>query len=267
MSEKPIGFFDSGIGGLTVVKKFIELKPNENIVYIGDEARMPYGDREPEEIISFSRQIANFLIEQYHIKMLVVACNTATAVALPSLQSELSIPVIGVIESGGRYVTEIESSNIGVIATRATVKADAYAKTIHKYKENRNVYSKPEPEFVPIVESGQSNTQRTFEFVKSQLSQWTKDNQIDTLVLGCTHFPLLLEPIRKAVGPDVRIIDSGTIEAMDARDLIDEKEIANSEKLSFRKYLTTGDLARFEKLATEWLGGELDVSYVDLEEL
>lgn len=270
MNNQKVGFFDSGIGGLTVLKKFIELMPNEDTVYIGDEARMPYGDKTDDEIVNFSLEIANYLVSKHKIKMLVVACNTASAIALPTLKEKLDIPVIGVIESGAKYAANTAGRNIGVISTEATYRSNAYQKAINLFSDKKNVISKAEPQFVNFVETGEIDTSETLKFVDTELRNWSREESLNSLVLGCTHYPMLRKSIVAAVGDEVELIDSGELEAIDATNLINELK---AEKLikttASREYLTTGNLERFTNFANKWLKADekISVKQIKLEEL
>jgi glutamate racemase len=267
MNTNKIGVFDSGVGGLTVLKKAIELLPNENFIYLGDEARMPYGSRPKDEIIRFSLQISNFFVQQHNIKMLVVACNTATAQALPELQKQLSIPVIGVIDSGAKYVFQKKLDNVGVIATQGTVESMAYKETLNYY--GVNVVQKAEPEFVTIVENSLINTRETYEFVKIELQQWAIENQIKNLILGCTHYPLLIPVIQKVLGKEVSLIDAGECEANDIKEVLQQNNLLNNNinQLGQVELLTTGDFDRFKNFAGQWLNGQYSINKVEVENI
>ncbi len=205
--KRPIGIFDSGVGGLTVFKSVREHFPKEDIVYFGDTARVPYGPKSPNTIIDYSIQNARFLLQQ-NIKILVVACNTSSAVAIPSLRKLTDIPIIGVIEPGAEQaVLHSSKGRIGVIGTEGTIRSCAYQEAIQKLKEQSEVYSRACPLFVPLAEEGWHEHQ-TAELVAREYLSYFYDKGIDTLVLGCTHYPLLKEIISRVVGADVSLIDS-----------------------------------------------------------
>ncbi len=199
MTSQPIGFLDSGVGGLTVVKEALKQLPNESIVFLGDQARLPYGPRPTEEVAHFVQQIAGFLLDQ-QIKALVLACNTATAAALPILQAKLSIPVVGVIDSGSQTAVKVSTGqHIGVIATEGTIKSHAYQSAISHLAPNASIEGSACPDFVTAVEADKYHDPQTNQLVADQL-QYFKAHPVDTLILGCTHFPLLIDSIRSKDG-------------------------------------------------------------------
>lgn len=253
--NNPIGFLDSGIGGLTVVKAAQEQLPNEQFMYIGDTARMPYGPRPAQEVIDYTFQMANFLIETKNIKLLVIACNTATARALPLLQAKLSIPVIGVIQSGAEAAVRMTKSNhIGLIATQGTVTSGIYEKEMAKLAPNVVIQAQPEPDFVTLVENDDYQSEHAKKLVANHLSHFA-DNTVDTLILGCTHFPLLAPFIQSAVGSQVKLIDAGAetvtvvSQYLDTHNLHSDVVHGHDHDI----YHTTGDKVLFEKIATNWL--------------
>lgn len=203
----PIGVFDSGIGGLTVVRELIRQLPHESIIYFGDTARVPYGPKSADTVLRYSREIAGFL-EKQGIKILVVACNTATAHAVPALRLELKMPVVGVIEPGARAAAAAtKSGSVGVIGTLGTIRSRAYEAAIHELLPDARISAAACPLFVPLVEEGWLETEATMLVAREYLTP-LRDAQIDTLVLGCTHYPLLKRPIGSVVGRTVRLIDS-----------------------------------------------------------
>ncbi|MFH1196283.1 MAG: glutamate racemase, partial [bacterium] len=205
----PIGFFDSGIGGLTVVRAVSELLPNENIVYFGDTARVPYGSKSNDTVVEYSIQAANFLLRK-NIKLLIVACNTASSVALKELKRFLTIPVIGMIEPGAKMALRESSKGvIGVIGTRATINNKAYGHELKRLNPKLTVYEQACPLFVPLSEEGWIDHKATEIVAKEYLSGF-KEKKIDTLILGCTHYPILKNVIQKVVGNKIKLIDSGT---------------------------------------------------------
>ncbi|MBS9334458.1 glutamate racemase [Fructobacillus sp. M1-13] len=265
-----IGMMDSGIGGLTVVKAAKALLPNESIVFVGDNARNPYGPKDPEEVIKYSRQIAHYLVEKHQIKVLAIACNTATACALPVLQDELDIPVIGVIDSGAKAAVEASrSKRIGLIATQGTVRSNKYQQGIAALDKNAKVFAQAEPDFVQLVEQNRYQEPAAEAEVADHLAAFRND-QIDTLILGCTHFPLLTSAIKKAVGNDVTLIDAGAVTALElAADLKVNGLLrkTDTKKPSYQLY-TTGSVASFETIARNWLGqGDWQFSHLPLATL
>src|SRR5699024_6850501 len=196
----PIGVIDSGVGGLTVVHELMRQLPNEQIIYVGDTLRCPYGPRSPQEVRQFTREMVVFLLAQ-RIKMLVIACNTATAFTLDLLRQELDIPVIGVIHPGARAAIKVSQGNkVGVIGTEGTIKSGAYETTLKRLKPNLNVTSLACPAFVPLVEQGELEGNNAMGLVRSTLEPFVAAHAMDTLVLGCTHYPLLRPLIQKVVG-------------------------------------------------------------------
>jgi len=206
-SSAPIGVFDSGIGGLTVVHELIRQLPHESIVYFGDTARVPYGPKSPDTVRRYSREIAAYLTEQ-GVKAIVVACNTATAHALGTLRGELALPVVGVVEPGARAaVAATRTGRIGVIGTVGTIKSGAYERAICALSPTAQVVARACPLFVPLVEEGWVDHEATRLVAETYLEPLVKAN-VDTLVLGCTHYPLLKPLLRQVMGPDIRLIDS-----------------------------------------------------------
>src|SRR5258706_14643652 len=202
----PIGIFDSGVGGLTVFREIARALPHHSLIYLGDSARVPYGTKSAEAVTRYSLQAAQHLLDR-GIGMLVVACNTATAAALPALQATLPVPVIGVVEPGARAAVERTRGRVGVIATEGTVKSRAYTRAIHALDPAIEVMEAPAPLFVPLAEEGWANTHVAREVAEIYLEPLL-DAGIDTLVLGCTHYPILRGTIEKVAGGEVAIVDS-----------------------------------------------------------
>lgn len=251
---RPIGVFDSGVGGLTVFREIARLLPGEPLVYLGDSARVPYGTKSAETVRRYSREAADFLLRR-KIKMLVVACNTATAAALPDLQSVLSIPVIGVVNPGAEAaVAATRSGRIGVIATEGTVKSKAYTKAIRALRGDAEVFESACPLFVPLAEEGWANTRVAREVAEVYLAPLL-DAGIDTLVLGCTHYPLLRGTIEQVAGPNVAIVDSAETTAKKVAELVGDAERANRGEHLF---LVTDAEERFQKIAGEFLEQRVD---------
>jgi len=220
----PIGVFDSGLGGLTVVGELIRQLPRESLIYFGDTARVPYGPKSPDTIRRYSREIAAYLLGE-GVKALVVACNTATAHALPTLAAELPIPVIGVVQPGARAaVAATRGAGIGVIGTIGTIASRAYEHAIHALSPDARVTTQPCPLFVPLVEEGWLDTDATRLIAQEYLAPIVAAG-IDTLVLGCTHYPLLIPVIAPIVGPSVRLIDSAHATAAATRAAIHDANL------------------------------------------
>ncbi|MDY2814386.1 MAG: glutamate racemase [Dorea sp.] len=222
----PIGVFDSGVGGLTVAREIMRQLPEENVVYFGDTARVPYGSKSKNNIIRYSRQIIRFLRTK-NVKAIVIACNTASALALETVQKEIDIPIIGVIIPGARAaVSETRNGKIGVLGTEATIRSETYTKVIHQLKPDAEVLGKPCPLFVPLVEEGFAKHKITQEVIDIYLSDMKKTD-IDTMILGCTHYPLLRSRIIEYFGEKVHIVNPAYETAMDLKTILNEKGIAN----------------------------------------
>ncbi|WP_143463281.1 glutamate racemase [Levilactobacillus enshiensis] len=254
MPSDPIGLMDSGVGGLTVLKEVQRLLPTENTVFLGDQARLPYGPRSVAEVTTFTRQIAAYLRQQANIKMLVIACNTATAAALTTMQAELPIPVVGVITPGAQAAVKVTKNHrIGVIATAGTVKSDQYRQKILAADSENTVISVACPDLVTLAEANDLTSSHAQKVVDDSLAPF-KGQNIDTLILGCTHFPLLKAAIQTAIGPDVLLVDPGAATAEVARQLLVQDQLLNSTVTAgTADYFTTGDVSKFNELASQWL--------------
>lgn len=251
---QPIGFIDSGVGGLTVVKEAIKQLPNENIIYLGDTARCPYGPRPAKQVIEYTWQMTKFLLEK-NIKMLVIACNTATAVALEEIKAQLDIPVVGVILPGTRAaVKATKNRQIGIIGTAGTIKSSSYEQAIKMKVPEASVTSLACPKFVPIVESNQFQSSVAKKIVAETLLP-LQHKKLDTLILGCTHYPLLRPIIQNIMGSHVKLIDSGAETIGEVSMLLDYFDIANVNVMSQPDYsfYTTGSTVMFDGIAKEWL--------------
>jgi len=234
-ASRPIGVFDSGVGGLTVVKELNRLLPDEKIIYFGDTGRVPYGNKSKETIVHYSLQVAYFLMKK-KIKMLVVACNTASSVSLPTLKRHFHIPVIGVIDPGAKAAIENTKLNkVGVIGTLGTVRSNAYKKALKKIKPGVNVFQDPCPLFVHLAEDGW-NRNRIAQMVSDEYLRSLKSKNIDTLILGCTHYPLLKDVIQKSVGKKVELIDSGRETAREVKRILEKKNLINKHKMTEKNH-------------------------------
>jgi len=251
--NRPIGIIDSGVGGLTVAKEVMRQLPHEQIIYLGDTARCPYGPRTPEEVLKFTWEITQFLMEK-QIKMLVIACNTATAVALEEIRRELPIPVIGVIHPGARTAIKITNNyQIGVIGTEGTVKSDAYKQALKSINRKTNVVSLACPKFVPLVESGEYDGPLAQQVVAETLEP-LKGAELDTLILGCTHYPLLEPLIKQYMGERVNVISSGEETAREVSTILHHNGILNvSGEEPTHQFYTTGSKTIFSNIASQWL--------------
>ncbi|WP_141431962.1 glutamate racemase [Bacillus sp. 03113] len=266
--EQAIGVMDSGVGGLTVAKEIIRQLPNENLVYIGDTARCPYGPRSSDEVRDFTWQMTHFLLQK-NIKMLVIACNTATAVTLDELSKELSIPVIGVIFPGARTAIKMTQNNhVGVIGTIGTVKSRAYEKALTQINHRIVVKSLACPKFVPLVESGEYEGPVAKKIVAETLLP-LKNKGLDTLILGCTHYPLLGSTIQNVMGNTVKVISSGEETAREVSTILSHQRLLNmTEKEPVYHFYTTGSSKIFEKIASKWLERKIEyVKNIKLEKI
>src|SRR5512146_7876 len=255
--QKAIGLFDSGIGGLTVLKEIVRALPDENIIYLGDTARVPYGIRSAETVTRYSFENTQFLLSQ-EIKLLVVACNTASAISLEAVKKEYPLPVIGVLEPGARAAaTATRTRKVGVIGTEATIGSGAYEKAIRRIAPDAEVISLACPLFVPLAEEGWTDNDVARLVAEKYLSP-LRGSGIDTLVLGCTHYPLLKSVIGGAVGPGITLSDSATETAREVADVLEKlKWQGNGKGGSVRRFFVTDAPARFEKIGKRFLGEPL----------
>lgn len=253
----PIGVFDSGVGGLTVVRALMERLPFENITYFGDTARVPYGIKSVETICRYAAQMTEFLLKQ-NVKMLIVACNTIAAVAGETVRAMAPVPILDVIDAGAcRAAAETRSKNVGVIGTPATINSNAYARSIHRYDPQIRIYSQACPLFVPLVEEGWLDhpvTQLTArEYLKPVLAE-----HIDTLVLGCTHYPLLKPLFERQLGPHIRLVDSAEAMAAITADLLAQEKLVNPDRIRPQyRFFVTDVPYRFQSIGERFLGRTL----------
>ena len=257
--SSPIGVFDSGIGGLTVVRALMERLPYENIVYFGDTARVPYGVKSVETISHFTTQIAQFLLEK-EVKLLIIACNTMAAVAAQTVRDLSSVPVLDVIDAGA--VAAKDGKRIGVIGTPTTINSNAYARAIHEYAPESRIHSQACALFVPLVEEGWLDHEVTRltakEYLRSLLAE-----KIDTLVLGCTHYPLLKPLLQEVAGSGVRLVDSAEAMAEQAAATLEEKGLANPGPAQPRyDFYVTDVPLRFQTIGERFLGRSLSHVHV-----
>jgi len=269
-SNAPIGIFDSGVGGLTVFKEIIKFLPYEDIIYFGDVGRTPYGGRSKEIIISFTRQDVAFLIDQ-NVKFIISACNTASSVALEEIRQNYSIEIIGVIEPGAKAAIEkTKNGRIGVIGTHATINSNAYAKIIHNIEPKIKVFSLACPLFVPLVEEGYIDREATYLIAQDYLRTML-DVKADTLVLGCTHYPLLKDVIMDVMGEKVTLIDSGeetartVYQKMTEGNLLNPKASQRPAEQGEYKFFVSDVPEKFSKVASRFLGKEVQkITRVDI---
>ncbi|HKW12636.1 MAG TPA: glutamate racemase [Gemmatimonadaceae bacterium] len=257
-SDAPVGVFDSGIGGLTVAHAVMQQLPHESVTYFGDTARVPYGPKSPETVRRYSKEIASFLVEQ-GVKAIVVACNTATAHALPSLRESLSMPVIGVIEPGARAAVQAtRNGHIGVIGTAGTVKSGAYERALRAIEPSLRITARPCPLFVPLVEEGWVNHEATRLVAQEYLAPLLRED-VDTLVLGCTHYPLLKDVIADVLGGTVRLIDSAEETARETSLVLGNQRLAaKSDAEPQHRFIASDDPLMFLQLGQRFLGGAIE---------
>ena len=255
--NRAIGVFDSGLGGLTVVKELMRQLPSEDIVYYGDTARVPYGTKSEESIIRFSMENTEVLM-RHKVKMVVVACNSSSSYALGALRKNFRVPIIGVIHpSAKKAVSLTKNKRVGVIATSATVASREYVRTIKSYHKGVGVFAKACPLFVPLAEEGWFRKPVTVEVAREYLAP-LKKKEIDVLILGCTHYPLLKGAIRKAIGGKVALIDSAKEVANDVKVLLTASGKRNVSKKKPRyRFLISDRPQRFQRIARSFLGREI----------
>lgn len=248
MDNRPIGIFDSGLGGLTVLQEYLNQMPNEDYIYFGDNARVPYGSKSKETIIEYSRQIVKFLISK-NVKMIVIACGTASANAFETLKTEFDIPIQTVIDPTSKAITD---KKVGIIATKATIKSNAWENSIHKYNKNCQTFSKACPLFVPIVEENLINTDISKLAVKMYLSDFL-DKNIENLILGCTHYPILLEDIKTFLPENIKLTNVNFYCALESKKFLENNNLFNlSRKLPEVLAYTTDNVETFKGAATKF---------------
>jgi len=244
-TQLPIGVFDSGVGGLTVVKEIMSQLPGETILYFGDTARVPYGNKSRETVVNYSRQIVRFLLSR-GVKAIVIACNTASAFALETLQREVPVPVIGVVKPGARSAAEISrNGRIGVIGTAGTIRSGLYGTYIRELRPEVQVYGQPCPLFVPLAEEGLCEDEVTVLMARRYLKPLL-EKSVDTIVLGCTHYPLLRGVVSQVAGPDVTLVNPAYETAKDLRSLLENggllasRDAAGDRMPEHRFYVSDG---------------------------
>lgn len=263
--EAPIGIFDSGVGGLTVFRAIERQLPNESLIYLGDTARIPYGTRSVETVERYALQVAAF-IESRNVKAIAIACNTASALAADRLARACSVPVIGVIQPGAQWaVRSTRTGNIGVIATEATVASRAYEREMMAQRPGLEIISRACPLFVPLAEEGWADHPVTRQVAEEYLAD-LRASRVDTLVLGCTHYPILRPVIEQIMGDRIVYIDSGEAMAQDVARLLEERDLVRrGQQPRFERFYVTDYAARFRRVAELFLGRPLEsVEVVEL---
>lgn len=254
MKDSPIGVFDSGVGGLTVVKELIRELPNENIIYFGDTARVPYGTKSPSTVKRFSIENTLFLLK-FNVKLIIVACNTSSAIGLSSLQKFFSIPMIGVIKPGAKAaIRSTRNGRVGVIGTSATISSGAYKKEMQHLNSNIVVFGQSCPLFVPLVEEGWVKDEVARTIAAKYLSS-LKNKRVDTLILGCTHYPLLSPIIQGVMGKDVKLVDSAEETAEEAKNLLEECGLkSDSKRKGVLRFYVSDEADKFCLIGKKFLG-------------
>ena len=256
MDTRPIGVFDSGLGGLTAVRELRQLLPSENIIYFGDTARVPYGGRSAEILLKYARQDVRFL-RSHDIKAILVACGTVSTTALPQLRQESDIPILGVVEPACRRAAAVtRNRRVGLIATAASVRSGAYERTLHRLDETIHVVSRACPLLVPLVENGYVNDGNPVtKLIIAEYLQEVKDAGVDTLILGCTHYPLLKKMIGDFMGGDVTLIDSGKVTAQAAAAALADLGLLNGRIEGGNAHYYVSDTPdNFDELEHRFLG-------------
>ena len=260
LNNNPIGVFDSGLGGLTVVKELMRQLPREDIVYYGDTARVPYGTKSKESIIRFSVENAQVLLRR-EVKMIVVACNSSSSYALGVLRKKFPVPVVGVIQPGARKAVEVtRGGRVGIIATSATIRSRSYVKAIERVDPSVRVFGQACPLFVPIVEEGWMDKELAVLVAREYLKD-LKKRKVDALILGCTHYPLLKKTIRKVMGKETFLVDSAQEVAREVKELLACEGLGRSGAGQVRyRFLISDRPQAFERIAKGFLGREIKVT-------
>ena len=260
-SDSPIGMFDSGFGGLTVARALIDLMPQENLVYIGDTGRYPYGNKPADEVRGYAKELAWSLVREYGAKMIVVACNTAASVALDELVDELPVPVIGVIDPGARALVRVTRNNkVGVIGTVGTISSGAYVQAIRTTGASVALTSAACPGFVEFVERDQTTGDEVMVLAERLLAP-VRDAGVDSLLLGCTHYPYLSRVISDVMGPNVVLVSSADETAFVVKQELEATQLMRTDVTTGEhKFLSSGDIAWFAELGRRLLGPELETA-------
>jgi len=264
-SELSIGIFDSGVGGLTVVKEVVRLLPGERIIYLGDTARVPYGTKSSKTVVKYAQSNVRFLLSK-GIKILVIACNTASAYSLDVLKETVEQPVIGVIEPGVKKALDTtRTGKIGVIGTPSTIKSNAYNTEIEKLDESAEVFSKACPLFVPLAEEGWHEGEIAHAVAEKYLDYF-RNSDIDTLILGCTHYPLLKTTIQSVLGEKITLVDSAEETAKAVMNMLENRDLlGNNNSVSVREFYLTDNSDSFLSIANRFLGKDIeDIQLIDI---
>jgi glutamate racemase len=264
MDNRPIGVFDSGIGGLTVVDALAKSLPNESILYVGDTARVPYGNKSKIRIQEFTNEITQWLVDQ-NSKMIVVACNTASSLALDYIKSKFDLPIIGVIDPGIHSAISItKNKRVGVLGTNATIKSDAYGEGLREANDQISVVSQACPLFVPLAEEGWVSGDVPTAIATTYL-ELIKRSNVDTLILGCTHYPLLKSILRQVLGSDVSLVDSGEATAAAVNSVLSKNNMVSNENTGEIHCYVTDSQDSFEALAGRFVQANIsEITHVDI---
>ncbi|MEG2380481.1 MAG: glutamate racemase [Oscillospiraceae bacterium] len=266
MDNRPIGIFDSGLGGLTCVKKVMDIMPNEDIIYFGDTGRVPYGTKSPETIVKYVRADINFL-SAFDIKLIIIACGTASSAALPSINSEYETNIIGVLEPAAKLAVAVTKNNkVGVLGTSGTIKSGKYLEKIKALNPAVTVKSCACPMFVPIVENGYAKSEIA-KIVTEEYLKPMKDAAVDTIILGCTHYPLLTSVIREYMGDEVTLIDSGATAADYALRVLENTDMRAERDFGTARYYVSDTVHEFAELGSMFLDKKIEESVykIDIE--
>lgn len=267
MDNRPIGVFDSGLGGLTSVRELVKLLPNENIIYFGDTGRVPYGTKSDKTLVKYVRQDINFLKEK-NVKAVIAACGTASSVAIEPLRKEFDIPLIGVLSPVCQKAVELtKNKRVGILGTPATINSGSYNRGIRNIDKNVKVFEKACPLFVPLVENGYIDHEVTYIIAKEYIEPLMNDG-VDTLVLGCTHYPLLTDVIKKVTDNKVNIINAGKEAAIFACELLkNNKMLSERKEKGSAEYYVSDDVEKFSYLGSMFLGFAInsEVIKIDIE--
>ena len=265
MDNRSIGVFDSGLGGLTAVRELKKVMPNESIVYFGDTGRVPYGNRSNETIIRYTKDDIEFLLK-HNIKLIIAACGTASSVALPYIKDDYDVKIMGVLESACRAaVRKTKNNRIGVIGTAGTIKSGKYSEIISSLSPDASVFSVACPMFVPLVENGYAQSEAAYLIAKDYLSQLKKE-KVDTLILGCTHYPLLQKVISDIMGEETVLLSPGERTAHDAREYLEKNDMLSGENKSDSKFYVSDSVENFATLASTFMDCDIETQVHKTEE-
>lgn len=263
---QPIGILDSGVGGLTVLKEAERQLPNESFIYIGDNGRCPYGTRSTDEIKQFTGELAHFLVDK-DAKMIVVACNTATAIALPILEAELPVPVIGVIDAGVAEALRVTNGRIVVTATQATVQSHSYLQKLENAADDLTVIEQSCSPLVPLIEDVETTDSEIEQTIRTLFTP-IRDFNPDTVILGCTHFPILASQIQAFLGDSIQLVDAGKASVSELSHQLEKRQMmANTDNKQDTQFYTTGEAQSVAMIGARWLGRTIDVQTVTPDRL